>query len=170
MEIKDIVGKKVAIWCDTEEKANDCVKRISDFFNGKYIKTFYQKYSNKTCYNIIEDGREFCDKKWYKDNNYFIISYNDFFGIFEQVKDDVEDEMSTVEIVEWLGNHYYDGTLYNIFGRDYNFDDLINTVGAEVLIKKINAYEREQRKAKVSDEEITLLLDEKYGVGKWVRK
>ena len=104
MEIKDIIGKKVAIWCDTEEKANDCVKRMNVFFeDGLFNDNCFDTYKKDTCYNIEENQWSFCEKKLNLENEWEIISYNDFFGITEQVKDDaVEDEMSTVEILDWL--------------------------------------------------------------------
>ena len=107
MEIKDIIGKKVAIWCDTEEKASDCVNRMNVFFedglfndnfeDGLFNDNCFDTYKKDTCYNIEENQWSFCEKKWYLENEWEIISYNDFFGITEQVKDDAESEMSTVE-------------------------------------------------------------------------
>ena len=169
MEIKDIVGKRVAIWCDTEEKANDYLSKVRSLIKTVQDQSFYFENESETCYIVNRGGYTFSDKEWLINNEYLVISYNDFFGISEQVKDDAESEMSTVEIVEWLCNNYFNEKYGEVFGYDYDLDCLLYNLSAEEVIKRINAYEREQRKIKVSDDEISTLLDEKYGVGKWVR-
>lgn len=170
MEVKDIVGKKVAIWCDTEEKANDFIAKVRDFTKTYQGNNWYEQYKENTAYTVHESSYTFSEKKWYKENAYEIISYNDFFGITEQVESDTKDELSTVEVLEWLYKHCYDRLYKQVFGEDSGIDDIVSLLGAKEVIHRINAYERKNRITTVSDDEITTLLDEKYGIGKWVRE
>lgn len=159
MEIKDIVGKKVAIWCDTEEKAIDCVARMNNLSDGFKLKsTCYTHYFDKTSYSMFYRSPGYENKEWFILNGYEIISYNDFFGISEQVDSET---LTTVEIVEWISKNYYEYTWGEAIGFTDDIKCIVEKLGAEEVIKRITAYELEKRKAKVSDEEITLLLGEK---------
>lgn len=80
--------EKLAIHCNTEEKANKLLKEFDKLGKTWRVGDSYLQYNNfndyymdKTCY--ANDGT-FCEIEVYKDNNYKIYSFEDI--IFEEDK------------------------------------------------------------------------------------
>lgn len=73
------VREKIAVHCDTEEKAINFLK-LADKFGYRWtsgdslkLKTNYDRYGNETCYDLILC--QFCRKEFYKQENYKIIKF-----------------------------------------------------------------------------------------------
>lgn len=90
--------------CDTKEKADVFVEYLHDlglkWYGGdQYLNNskFYE-HGTETCYNF-HTGK-FGDKTFYEDNNYFILYFDDFDFVIEELN--VETDSETV-INEFLG-------------------------------------------------------------------
>jgi len=76
-------NEKVAVNCDTEEKAREfveeCHKRDMKWEKCTENQTMFDWYKNDTCYNFETDENEnrlmFCDKPYYERKNYKIIKW-----------------------------------------------------------------------------------------------
>jgi len=72
--------EKLAIHCDTEEKANKLLKEFDRLgkkwrFGGSYLEEdCYEGYNDKTCYSNCGG---YCEIDYYKDNNHKIYSLED---------------------------------------------------------------------------------------------
>lgn len=79
MEIKDLIKENVAFHCDTEEKANELLKKAHDLgykWNSGYSyleKSNYDKCEEDTCYFIAEGS--YGSYSYSKDEGYKIIEY-----------------------------------------------------------------------------------------------
>lgn len=73
-------NKKLAIHCDTEEKANMLLKAFDKlgkkWFNGELYTevSYYSDYKFATCYN---NRKQYCDYDWYKENDYTIYEFDE---------------------------------------------------------------------------------------------
>ena len=77
-------NEKIAVWCDTEEKAREfvkeCYKRGMKWSSSSLEnETYFVQYKKDTCYDFYTDGNKnklmFCDKFYYERNNYKIIKW-----------------------------------------------------------------------------------------------
>lgn len=83
MNIKSLIGKKIAVHCDTEEKAKaflkECEKAGVEWCSGykPTIHTNWQSYGADTCYDfwVNNDKLGFARINWFKSKNYEIIEY-----------------------------------------------------------------------------------------------
>lgn len=84
MKFKDIIGKRIAVHCDTKEKAN---KFLQECENMKWLRngSWYSEYRNGICYTIKDDGKShgvFCSNVgFYTNEHYTIIEFDDI--VFE---------------------------------------------------------------------------------------
>ena len=65
---------KLAIHCDTEEKANKFIKESNKTNKWGDFGNFYDHYKKKTCYN---NDSEYCDLNFYKEDNYTIYEFDE---------------------------------------------------------------------------------------------
>lgn len=78
-KVKSIVGKKIAIWCETEDEARELVDYLYKITKENDIGIFWDCYRDKTCYGLdVNELWTYGSKEWYEENNYTIISFNDF--------------------------------------------------------------------------------------------
>lgn len=74
-------GEKVAVHCDTEEKAKAFLK-LEDSFgtvwsNGERLdETLWGSYKKETCYSLFKDGKMVIGQlDWYKSEGYTIVEF-----------------------------------------------------------------------------------------------
>lgn len=88
-QIKDFIGKKTAIHCETEEEALQILTlldkekyTIHDFNNNIKIKELFKtvkQYENDSfCFGIDGKSVAYCHKSWYEKYNYNIIKASEF--------------------------------------------------------------------------------------------
>ena len=65
---------KLAIHCDTEEKANKFIKESNKTNKWGDFGNYYKDYKEKTCYSNDSD---YCDLNSYKEDNYIIYDFNE---------------------------------------------------------------------------------------------
>lgn len=65
---------KIAIHCDTEEKANKFIAESNKIVKWRCYIYFYEDYNEKTCFN---NNFGFCYLKFYKENGYTIYEFED---------------------------------------------------------------------------------------------
>ena len=65
---------KLAIHCDTEEKANKFIKESNKTNKWGDFGNFYNDYKEKTCYSNDSD---YCDLNSYKEDNYTIYEFDE---------------------------------------------------------------------------------------------
>lgn len=93
-------NEKVAVLCDTEEKAREfvkeCHKRDMKWEKCTENQTMFDWYKNDTCYNFETDENEnrlmFCDKPYYERENYKIIKWES-----EKMKFNVGDKVRAID-------------------------------------------------------------------------
>lgn len=93
MNFKDIIKKGVAVHCNTEDKANDFLRKCKkmgftwDFYKISIATNFWEKYRSETCYGV--DKR--CKPKrvwhnninWLKENGFVVVEFDDV--VFEDI-------------------------------------------------------------------------------------
>lgn len=83
MNIKDIIGKNIAVHCDFEEKAvkflQECEKRGFRWFSGDKptCYTNWDLHKSHTCYAVSDDGIIYSCVEYCINNRYKIIEYDD---------------------------------------------------------------------------------------------
>lgn len=65
---------KLAIHCDTKEKANKFIQESNKTYKWGNYGNFYEKYKKETCYS---NSSQYCDLKYYKENNYTIYEIDE---------------------------------------------------------------------------------------------
>lgn len=103
-------NEKVAVWCDTEEKAREfvkeCYKRGIYWKNFAEPKTMFDWYKENTCYNYETDVQKntlmYADKPYYKSNGYKIIKWES-----ENMKFKVGDKVISSKDTQWSKNTKY---------------------------------------------------------------
>ena len=91
---------KIAIHCDTEEKAKRfvkwCFKNDMIWKNSDSSETHYRYYKENTCYTCARDGSdwdfdtfllEFSNKIWYEQHGYKVISFDEFMKEVDGMKE-----------------------------------------------------------------------------------
>lgn len=83
MNIKDIIGKEIAVHCKTEKEAKEFIRLAyandcNWFLTKSSNETNYGKHKTATCYRI-DSGRQllFGSNEYYKFNHYKIINFNE---------------------------------------------------------------------------------------------
>ena len=87
--IERLKTEAIAVHCDTEEKANDFLEVLHNH-GCKWLSDYelthhnnYRIYTNETCYIVNQNSKvEYSDKKFYENNNYKIISYDEFMKLY----------------------------------------------------------------------------------------
>lgn len=80
--INDYLDKKVAVHCDTEEKARifrTCLAQhgLSWCSGVSYLsKSNWCEYKEHTCYNFHDGSYAYTD--WYRERHYLILEFDDF--------------------------------------------------------------------------------------------
>lgn len=93
-------NEKVAVWCDTEEKArefvDECYKNNITWGKGKTKKPEFDVYKENTCYSfeidLINSRLMFTEKSYYKEQNYKIIKWES-----EKMKFKVGDKVRAID-------------------------------------------------------------------------
>ncbi len=91
-------NRKVAVNCDTEEKAREfikeCFERGMKWSNFTESKTMFDWYKRDTCYEykIYENRLMYSDEKYYKNNGYKIIKWES-----EKMKFKVGDKVRAID-------------------------------------------------------------------------
>ena len=81
--LQEIYDNKIAVHCDTEEKANKLLKAFDKMGWGWSSGLRYTdinrwgRYREKTCYHPTIGVRSFGDTEWYADEGYTIIEFAD---------------------------------------------------------------------------------------------
>ncbi len=81
--------EKLAIHCNTEEKANKLLTAFDKLgkkwlYGNSYLESNYWEYNKKnTCYN---NSNQYADIHWYKHNNYKIYEFEDI-DFDEEIKE-----------------------------------------------------------------------------------
>jgi len=70
-KLETIKGKKIAIWCEEEWM-------VDKLFKEKGIMQYIYWYGTDCCVDLEEDYFTHCELKWYEDNGFEIIKFNDF--------------------------------------------------------------------------------------------
>ena len=131
--MKDIKGKNIAVLCDSVKKIEDMMNMVG------YIKPVisgearYCIHGENTCQNLAETNYlQFGSKDWYKENNYEIITFDEF---AKDIK------YSTEEILGWLMNNYSDDNskYADVFGSDYYFSELVESFAPSEIIRRVSA-------------------------------
>lgn len=85
MDIKDIIGKKVAVWCKTEQEAKGLFKlfRLQGLTFGmdnkcSENKTLYHTYGPDTCYECSTWWVTYAQKAFFSRDDYTILPASDF--------------------------------------------------------------------------------------------
>ena len=65
---------KLAIHCNTEEKANKFIEKSNKTDKWGDFRNFYEVYKEKTCYS---NDSQFCNLEFYKENNYTIYEFDE---------------------------------------------------------------------------------------------
>lgn len=85
--IERLKTEKIAVHCDTEEKHKEFLKVLHDkglSWNSGHSLIDYEFFNyecpiNRTCYIVNQNSRvEYCEKEFYENRNYKIISYDEF--------------------------------------------------------------------------------------------
>lgn len=81
--VRSVVGKKIAIWCETKEDAilpTDCMYKITEedrILENQNKELWF--YDDETCYCLDNvEYWEYGSKDFFEENNYTIINYKDF--------------------------------------------------------------------------------------------
>lgn len=84
MKFEDIIGKKIAVNCKTEEDVNDflteCEKREISWDSGMNALngcTYWDTYYSSTCYELSTGYIRFSSEKGYAKKGYIVISLTD---------------------------------------------------------------------------------------------
>ena len=164
MKPEDIKNKKIAVLCDTLDKAN---KLFEIFENRKadFRENFvFDMLTPNLCQNIGQFGTACGRKDVYEESGYKIITFEQF------VQEPQEEPISTEEILEVLVNEYTSGKYDEIFGCNPCFETLTSEFTPAEIVQKITEWKRKQKQIQVTEDMIADALDEKYGVGNWGRE
>jgi len=93
MELKDIMGKKIAILCDTKEKGEDCVRRMCEFHGKEFgrdeIVFFESKIhedETRLCYELYPKGWNGRSRQVIEEHGWELIPYDEFFKTDKEAK------------------------------------------------------------------------------------
>lgn len=118
-------GEKVAVHCDTEEKAKAYLA-LEDSFGtiwctGKKLsETKWDCYKKKTCYSLFKDGTiVFGDLKWYRTEGYKIVEF------------ELEETFNVGDVV-YISSYGQDSQTYTIVGFE-NMAIIKNNRGGQKL-------------------------------------
>ena len=81
IDLKEFVNGKVAVWCDTEYKANDFLNFLKEhefiWETGRPLrdKTYYSLYKNRTAYKFENIGIYYTGVEYYRNQKYKIIKW-----------------------------------------------------------------------------------------------
>lgn len=93
-------NEKIAVWCDTEEKArefvDECYKNNITWGKGRIKEPKFDFYKENTCYNfeidLYNSRLMFTEKSYYEKNNYKIIKWES-----EKMKFKVGDKIRAID-------------------------------------------------------------------------
>lgn len=166
MKPEDIENKKIAVLCDTTEKAKVLLEMcIENYFKMSSDLIFGFTFEKKK-YLILERGTiHFCRKEWCESYGYTMITFEQF------MQEPQEEQLSAEEVLEVLVSEYISGKYDEIFGCDPCLGVLTRKITPAEIVRKVTEWKRKQDKPlQVTEDMITDALDEKYGIGNWGRK
>lgn len=105
--VKSIVGKKIAIWCETKDEARELVDYLNKI-TKEDTGTFWDCHRD-TCYSLDSVNELWCygSKEWYEENNYTIIPFKNFINNYNNIiNDDTLVTLSFNDIIELLNTTY----------------------------------------------------------------
>ena len=112
-KVRSIVGKKIAIWCETKEEAillTDCMYKITEEEVVDIRDKELWSYDDKTCYCLDNaDYWEYGSKDFFEENNYTIINYKDFVNDNYLNNNNIITTLSFNDITELLNTTYGKG-------------------------------------------------------------
>lgn len=100
--IEDYIGEKVAMHCDTEEKAKvfcNYLDKLGKFWRSGYRYseyTLWEHYGTNTCYNFVR-GTHF-DLSYFQRSDYMILEFDDF--IFDDENNSETHNIVQVRLLE----------------------------------------------------------------------
>lgn len=124
-------GEKVAVHCDTEEKAKAFLSLAKSFGytwnGGDYLDNYWYVEKEKTCYRVISDGVMTGDKIFYKAYGCTIVE----FELDEPNGYAIEDTPSPMEETFKIGDVVY---------RKHN-DERLVIIGNAFVCKDVNGFD-----------------------------
>lgn len=88
MKLEELIGKKVAIHCETEQESLEINKMIVEI-GGRNLHKHYETYKENTCYDL-EDVRKqlncYCNSDYYQEHGYLILKAKDILNKKETMK------------------------------------------------------------------------------------
>lgn len=114
MNIKDIIGKRIAVNCKTEEEAKKFIKMAYEndcrwYFNDRDVNTIcYACYRESTCYRIEGNGVLYmCHSRYYYNNYYRIIAFDELDSVIESYQLDINRKNNeTIAIIKDTNGKY----------------------------------------------------------------
>lgn len=104
-KVKSIVGKKIAIWCETEDEARELVDVMNIVTGEDYSSTEFESYTN-ICYDIANgESWDYLSLEYYSRNNYEVIKFKDFKND-DLIIEDITTTLTFNDITELLNTTY----------------------------------------------------------------
>lgn len=167
MKPEDIKNKRIAVLCDTIEKAQRFLGMRTGKYNYKMSSDLIFGFTfEKKNYLILERGTiHFRRKEWCELYGYKIITFEEFIK-----EDEIVRPLSAEEVLEVLASEYTSGKYDEIFGCDPYFEVLTSKFTPAEIVQKVTEWKRKQKQIQVTEDMVADALDEKYGTGKWRRE
>ena len=170
MKPEDIKNKKIAVLCDTTEKAKKFCCMCGCIYSDDSIKCRVGSFRSFLCQTYVqkpnvENWVEYASKRHYEEYGYTIITFEQF----------IEEPLSAEEVIEIL---LADGKIdafterfEEIFGDIFLISEIGGILTPSEIVQKITEWKRKQDKPiRVTEDMIADVLDEKYGIGNWGRE
>ena len=104
--VKSIVGKKIAIWCETEDEAEKLVDAMNVVTNEDYPSTDFDSYED-ICYDVVNgDTWDYLSLNFYKNHNYEVIKFKDFITMNIDIELDIITTLTVNDVNELLNSTY----------------------------------------------------------------
>ena len=143
-------------------KVGDRVRIVKNRTNNMNVSGYMDKYLGTvmTISGISESIESLCPYRMVED--YGTWTWND-----EMIEGLVSDEMSAVELLEWLDKHYLVfSDMLEAFDDDYSMRELLEHFSPREIISKIQKFERDHLPKKMTVAEIEERLGYKIEIVK----
>lgn len=83
MNVKDLIGKKIAVHCDTEDKATKVIKVINKHLSREEdycqdaISLIFVLFGSDIFICAENEEWEYCTEEWFLENGYEVIKFED---------------------------------------------------------------------------------------------
>lgn len=167
MKPEDIKNKKIAVLCDTLEKAKKFCEICGD---NDSCDNRVRIYKEKLCQNYENDSVCCADIQYYESDGFKVITFEEFIGEYEK-----EAPLTAEEVVEvLLGDgkaEIFAERFTELFGGGHCISEIGGIFTPSEIVQKVTEWKRKQDKLiRVTEDMIADVLDEKYGIGNWGRE